>query len=371
MKVLLMPNSLKGSLSAGGFCKVAAAEFKNKVSLKAVPVSDGGDGLIDVFMAAYPACRKYNVTVMDAVYRKHKAPYLILPDNKTCVIETAKVCGLGVLKKSDLNPLGATSFGIGQVIKAAAKKGAKTFYVGLGGVACNDAGAGMAAALGFELLDSDGNAVALGVFGLLSLRQISAAPKWLKSLKFIGLSDVKNPLLGPLGSAAVYGPQKGATAKDIKVMESALTNYAKIVKRDLKVNVNTPRCGAAGAIAAGLKGFLHAELADGGKFVLEKLGAADAVKEADLLIAAEGKLDMQTFYGKAPQEVCKLAARYKKPVIFICGTNEIKDMKLLKKHSIIKVAELLPYAESLEDAKLNAAKYLKQIINTIIKDIAL
>lgn len=367
MKILIMPNSLKGSLSAGDFCKYAATACGKKTALEFLPVSDGGDGILDVFAAAYPKAKKHSVVVIDAVYTIRKAPYLILPDGKTCIIETAKICGLGYLKKEQLNPLGATSFGVGQVIQAAIKRGAKIFYIGLGGVACNDCGAGMAAALGYELYDAEGEQIPLGAKALLDLRTIGKTPDILKDIKFIGLSDVTNPLLGTNGSAIIYGPQKGANPAQVKVLEQALVNCCAVVKKSLKRNINKPRCGAAGAIAAGLHGFLGAELEDGGTFILNKLNAAAKVKKCDIVITAEGKLDAQTFYGKAPLAVCKLAKKYKKPVVFICGINEVKDFSLLKKHNIVKVIELAKVAGSAEESFKNTAKYIPAAIKEALK----
>ncbi|MDR0646059.1 MAG: glycerate kinase [Elusimicrobiota bacterium] len=359
-KILLMPNPFKGSLPAGEFCFIAEKILNKKAQIKCLPVADGGDGLIDVFKNIYPQCKEYKAAVIDAVYKKHKAPYIILPDGKTCVLETAKICGLGGLKKKELLPLKATSYGIGQVIKAALKKGAKTFYIGLGGIACNDGGAGIACALGFQLLDKNGKKIKTGAAELLKLTKIKGrAPK---GIKFVGLSDVKNPLLGPRGSAKVFGPQKGASQKEVEILENALTHYSKIVKKDLRKNINKPRCGAAGAIGAGIYGFLNAKLIDGGKFIFNKIEAETEIKKSDLIITAEGKLDSQTFYGKAPQLVCALAAKHKKPVVFICGINEIKNKKLLKKRGIIKIIELIRYAKNKQDSIKNAGYYLNRAL---------
>lgn len=360
MKILLMPNSLKGSLSASGFCKKATAALKGKA--ESLPVSDGGDGILDVFRAAYPNSKIYYASAINAIYKNRKAPYLMLPDKKTCIIETAKICGLGELRKNELDPLGATSYGIGQVIKAAVKRGAKKIYIGLGGVGCNDCGAGMAAALGWELKDKNGKQIPLGAEGLLKLKDITNPPEILRGIKFTGLSDVTNPLLGPRGSAAVYGPQKGANPTQIKILEAAMRNCAKTVKKSLKRNINEPRCGAAGAISAGMKGFLNAQLKDGADFILKEIKAETKIKNCDIIITAEGKLDKQTFYGKAPLAVCKLAKKYKKPVIFICGINEIHNSVLLKKYGIAKVAELAEFAGSKEKSFKNPLKYISAAI---------
>ncbi len=360
MRILLAPNNFKGSLSAGGFCKILNKNLKEH-TVCSIPVSDGGDGILDVFAAAYPQSKKYTTKALDAIGRKKSAPFIILHDGKTCVIETAKICGLGALKKQDLDIMGASSYGIGQVIKAAIKKGANNFYIGLGGVACNDGGAGMAQALGFKLYDKAGKILPKGAAALSNLYSIER-PSNLSGIKFTGLSDVTNPLLGKNGSAAVYGPQKGATKKQVVLLEAALKNYAKITKKFLGCDINRPRCGAAGAIAAGVHGFLGGPLLDGSKFILDKINLRAAIKKADLVITGEGKLDAQTFYGKAPLAVCKMAKEFKKPVVFICGISEIKDAKLLQKHNIKLVIELAQLAQNnAELAKKYPAKYLRQI----------
>jgi glycerate kinase len=366
MKILLMPNPLKGSLSAGGFCRAVKKAFKNKYQVSCLPVSDGGDGLIDVFKAAYPRSKEYKAKAEDALSRHRAAPYLLLPGGKTCVIETAKICGLGGLKKSELRPLSATSKGVGQVILAASKRGANNFYIGLGGVACNDGGAGMAAALGFKLLDKYGKEIPPGAQGLLKLAKITGRPPFLKGLKFYGLSDVKNPLLGPLGSAAVYGPQKGASPRQVITLEAALKQYTAVARRCLKKNINKPRCGAAGAIGAGIYGFLNASLLDGGPFIFDKIAAEAAVKSCNLVITAEGRLDRQTFFGKAPQMVCRLAKKHKKPVFFVCGSSRIKDVKLLRKHGIAKIAQLVSHAGSLAESIKNPVKYIAPALKELL-----
>lgn len=368
MKFLVLPNSFKGTLSAKEFCQTAKKILPRSTFCQ--PVSDGGDGALEVFSSIYKNAKTLRAPALDALGRPKKAPFLFLPDKKTVVMECAKITPLAGLKKSELNIMGATSYGIGQVIKAGLKRGARNFFIGLGGVAFNDAGAGMAQALGFKLLDADGREIKRGAKALAALKKIIRPPvKTLpKNLKFYALCDVKNPLLGKNGSARIYGPQKGADKKDVENLEKILGSFSKTVKKDLGVNINAPYCGASGALGAGLKGFLNAELIDGAKTILSQSKAEEKIKKASYIITAEGKLDNMTFYGKAPQRVCALAVKYKKPVIFICAVNEIKDLNLLKRHNIIKVIELAPLAKDLEDCKKNAAKYLARVLKTSFRD---
>ncbi len=366
MKILLAPNNFKGSLTAGQFCKTAKQVLRGAIAL---PVSDGGDGILEVFASAYPKAKQYTIPVLNAVYQTRNAPYLILPDKKTCIIETAKICGLGGLTKRELMPLQATSYGVGQVIAAAMQRGAKTFYIGLGGVACNDGGAGMAAALGVRFLDDKDRFIFLGASPLLKLKKIVRPVNFLKGIKFIGLSDVDNPLLGASGSAKIYGPQKGAGKSQVAVLEKALTNYARVVKKDLKININKPRCGAAGAIAAGIYGLLNGRLTSGADFILKQIKAEAQIKKTDLIITGEGRLDAQTFYGKAPAAICNLAKKYKKPVVFICGQNKLKNAAQLKKYNIKQVMQLTDYAPNTDEAIKYPSKFLKRAINAGLKKI--
>ncbi len=360
MRILVTPNAFKGSISAREICSRAAFLSKTH-KVQSIPFSDGGDSILEVFSQAFKNSKLYYSKAYNAIGKNKKAPFLILADGETCILETAKICGLGELKKSELNFMEASSYGIGQIIKAAYKKGARKFYIGLGGVAFNDAGTGMAMALGYKFLDKSGKAIKKGVGALTNLAEIKN-PDTLPSVEIYGLSDVRNPLLGSNGSAAVYGPQKGATQEQVLLAEKALKNLARIVKRDLGKNINTLYCGSAGALGAGLKGFLRAKLVAGAPFIAAKLGLNKAIKKADLIITGEGKLDSQSFCGKGPIYICSLATKYKKPVIFICGKNEIKDKALLKKASIIKILELDSYAGSTGNPLQNAGFYIAEIL---------
>lgn len=363
MRILFAPNSFKGSISAREICS-RASFLTGGYKVKFMPFSDGGDGVLDVFSAAFGAAKLYKVKALDALGRCKAAPYLILPDGKTCVIESAKVCGLGELKKSELDIMHASSYGIGQVIKAAYKKGARIFYIGLGGVAFNDGGAGMAKALGYRFFDALGRKIGTDIEALKSLARIERG-KFGADIKVYGLSDVDNPLLGAEGSASVYGPQKGATPKQVAELELAMAALRRAVKKSLGVDINVKHCGAAGALGAGIKGFLGAKLVSGAPFIAARLNLARAARRADIIVTGEGKLDRQTFYGKGPFYICDTARRLGKPVIFICGVNEIKDKALLKKYSIVKVAELSRMAGGAEKSYKKAGFYIRAALSDL------
>lgn len=368
MKILALPNAFKGSLSARQTARVLESALGKRHQIKSFPLSDGGDGFIDFFKILRPAASIVRLRAKNAFLKDAAASYLWLGKEKTAVVETARVCGLGAAKKEELDALGASSFGVGQVIAHALKKGAKKIYVGLGGVACNDGGAGIAAALGAKFLDAQGRAIAPGAKPLLKLARIDLGTlkKRLRGVKIYAVADVTNPMLGPKGSARVFGPQKGATPAQVLTLEKALAVYAKAVKKITgKDAAHTPSTAAAGALCAGLYGLLGAQIILGADFLKQNLPLDKWAKEADLIITAEGKLDAQTLYGKAPLAALQAAAKHKKPALFLCGLCEEKTLKKLPKNLLLTVACLADFAPSRQDSVKNAARYIRQICKQI------
>ncbi len=367
MKILALPNALKGSLTAREAGRIFARALAKRHALYTCPVCDGGDGLLDFFKTLDLHAKTVFVNAKNAFLKNKRAPFLLLSDGKTAVLETAKICGLGSAKKNELDPLGASSYGVGQVLQAAVKRGAKTIYVGLGGVATNDGGAGLAVACGARLLDKKGLEIPFGAQALLQLKQLdlSLLKQRFKSIKIIGIADVKNPLLGPLGSARVFGPQKGATPKQVEILERALTAWARALQRETGRAISrVPSTGAAGAIAAGLYGCFGAKLCLGAEELFKKANLETQIKRADLIITCEGKLDEQTFYGKAPGLVLQLAKKHHKPVLFICGQAD-KNIFRRKNLPDLKIAALIDFAKDENDAKKHAAKYIRRVCESI------
>lgn len=367
MNILVLPNAFKGSLSAAKAALLFTRELEKNHNVRALPVSDGGDGFIDFFRTLDPDARLVSLRAKNAFLKNRRTDFLLLSDGKTAVIETARVCGLGNAKKEELDPLGASSYGVGQVLSAAVKAGAKTIYVGLGGVACNDGGAGMAAACGAKIFDKKGTLLPPGAAPLLNARtaDFSALKKTFQGIQIFGVADVTNPLLGPKSSAKVFGPQKGATPAQVKMLDKAMAAWAGTIKQATARNIaHAPSTAAAGAIAAGLAGCFGAQLLLGSEFLFQKAGLNEHFKWADLVITAEGKLDRQTFYGKAPLAVLKLAKKHKKPVLFICGQIEEKALRA-QKYAPDKIAVLTDFASNAQDAQKNAAKYLRRICKNI------
>lgn len=368
MNILLLPNALKGSISARQTARVLSRAFGKKHTVKSFTLSDGGDGFIDFFKQLHPKAQRIRLRARDAFGKKRLTSYLWLAASKTAVIETARICGLGSAAKEELAPLSASSLGVGEAILHAIKKGAKKIYVGLGGVACNDGGAGIARALGARFYDADLCELAPGAEPLLNLSEI-----YLKDLKdklcgvkIYAVADVKNPLLGPSGSARVYGPQKGATPSQVRMLEQALTVYARVVKKATGKNIGTrPSTAAAGGLCAGLYGLCGAEIILGADFLLTHLPLAQWAKWADLMITCEGKLDAQTLYGKAPLAALCVSARARKPILFICGQYDEKVLKKLPHGLKLQVACLADFAKNQADSIKNASRYIRQVAQSI------
>ena len=299
MKVLIATNAFKGTLGAAAAARAAARGLRKVfpgASVELLPIADGGDGLLEALAPALGG-RLRSSRVEGPLGRKVAARWLLA--GRTAVIEMAQASGLCRTGGARLRPLDASTRGVGELLAAARRAGAREIIVGLGGSASNDGGAGCAAAAGFELLDEKGRPAAPGARGLAGLRSILP-----------GLADVRNPLLGRLGSARVFGPQKGAGPAEVVFMEAALRNYARVLRKCLGRDVGRlPGGAAAGGLGAGLSAFFGAKLADGSAFVLERTGFEKKLRDADLLITGEGCFDRQTFYGKAPGAVLAAAKR--------------------------------------------------------------
>ena len=363
MHILLLPNSLKGSLSARQTARILQRTL-HKHTLKSFPLSDGGDGFIDFFATLYPHAKLISCTAQNAFGVSKRTSYLWLSKQKTAVIETARVCGLGAAKKEELDPLGASSFGVGQVMLHALNKGAKTIYVGLGGVACSDGGAGLTAALGARFLDARGKSLPLGTKPLLKLAalDIKTLLARLRGVTVYAVADVINPMLGPRGSARIFGPQKGATPSQVHQIEKALAQYARVVQKTTGKNIaRTPSTAAAGALCAGLYGLCGANIILGADFLRAHLPLEKWGKWADLIITSEGKLDTQTLFGKAPLAALQTAATYRKPALFICGQYDPRALGKLPKKVQLSIACLTDFAPTVEQSIGRAAYYLARL----------
>lgn len=320
---ILVPDSFKGTLSAIEVCNIMKSSIKNlykDANIISVPVADGGEGTVDAFLYALGGEKK-SVWVSDAFNeQKILAHYAMLKDN-IAVIEMAACAGLPLVKNR-LEPDKTTTFGVGELIVDAINSGAKKIILGLGGSATNDGGCGMAAALGVKFKDEqDQKFIPTG--GTLSkiykIDMNNIYPK-IKDIEFISMCDVDNPLCGRLGASAVFAPQKGADEDMVKLLDEGLAHLAKIIKRDLHIEVKDIKgAGAAGGLGAGSIAFLQSKLTKGIDVVLDTINFDELVSKADIVFTGEGKFDSQSLHGKVVMGVANRSQKYKTPVIVVTG----------------------------------------------------
>jgi glycerate kinase len=292
-----------------------------------------------------------------------RAEFAVLSKGGTAVIEMAQASGLPLVPESERNPLLTTTFGTGQLVRRAVEEGCRRIYVGIGGSATVDGGAGMAAALGVKLLDAEGRGIPPGGGGLSRLSKIDLSDRIdISDLTVVALSDVTNPLLGENGAARVFGPQKGATPEMVAILERNLAHFARVVEKDLGTQVdNIPGAGAAGGLGAGIAAFLGGDIQSGVGALVELVGLREKVRGADLVITGEGKLDRQTGTGKAPMGVAKVASELGVPVVAICGSLGEETPQDVK-GSFIAVLSLVEIAGSEERAMRRPAESLKEAV---------
>ena len=322
-KILVAPDSFKGTLSSAEVCDLVDKGIRSVypgAHVVKLPVADGGEGTVDAVVQAVGGTKR-PLTVKDPYSRDIRAFYAVLPDGRTAVVEMAAASGLPLVGDRR-DPSATTSFGTGQLIRAALREGCREIILGLGGSATNDGGVGIAAALGYRFLDRQGREIPPTGGGLASLECIDASQKesLLESCRLRLACDVDNPLCGPQGASLVFGPQKGASPEMASQLDRNLCRLAEIIARDLgKEVLDLPGGGAAGGAGAGLVAFAGATLEPGAKLVLDLVGFNHALQGADLVITGEGRMDAQTLRGKAPLEVIKRAARQGVPVIALVG----------------------------------------------------
>lgn len=325
MKIVIAPDSFKECLTAAQVAQSIENGMRQifpDADYVQVPVADGGEGTLQSLVDATQG-RFIEVTVTGPLGEPVTACFGLLGKGDTAMIEMAQASGIELVRPETRNPLIATTFGTGELIKAALDLGVRHFIVGIGGSATNDGGAGMLQALGIKLLDDNNQELEHGGAALAKLSHIDLATmdERLKQCTFIAASDVNNPLTGVNGASATFGPQKGATPEMVALLDNALRHYAAIIKRDLGIEVDAVAgAGAAGGMGAALLGFLNAKLKPGIEIVMEAVELAEKVKGADLVITGEGRIDGQTAQGKTPVGVARIAKKEDIPVIALAGS---------------------------------------------------
>jgi glycerate kinase len=325
MKIVIAPQGFKGSLSALEIARAIEEGIRRAVpdaGTVLVPVADGGDGTLQALVDSSGG-RIITTTVTGPLGPPVKAQWGAMGDGQTAVIEMARASGLALITRKERDPLRATTRGTGELIKAALDAGLRRFIIGIGGSATNDGGAGMAQALGARLLDKSGEDLPPGGAALARLDRIdvSKMDSRLEGSRFTVACDVNNPLCGPTGASAIFGPQKGATPEMVRQLDAALAHFAETVKRDLGKDVrDIPGAGAAGGLGAGLMAFLNAELRAGVDIVLDAVGLEEKLEGARLVITGEGQIDKSTAFNKAPVGVARIAKKHGIPVLAIAGS---------------------------------------------------
>ncbi|PAD23102.1 glycerate kinase [Terribacillus saccharophilus] len=369
MKIVIAPDSYKESLSAleaanaieRGFKMIFPDAVYNKK-----PMADGGEGTVQSLVDATNG-KIVERTVTGPLGKPVKAFFGLMGDGETAVIEMAAASGLHLVPAGDRNPLTTSTKGTGELISAALDLGVQHIIIGLGGSATNDGGAGMIQALGGRLLDEAGKDIGDGGGALsqLAVIDLDGLDDRLKDVQIEVACDVDNPLTGPRGASAIFGPQKGATPDMVELLDKNLSHFADVAEKALgKSFRDIEGVGAAGGLGASLLAFLNADLKRGIDIVLQVVDFEEAVKGADLVITGEGRIDSQTIYGKTPIGVAKAAKKYGVPVIGLAGSLS-QDSDVVYEHGIDVLFSIVPGVITLPEAFEHAADYMEQTARNI------
>jgi glycerate 2-kinase len=369
MKILVAPNALKGSVSAMEAAERISLGLKKSglnADVDLMPIADGGDDTMDVLVAA--GGEVCEVEVLDPLGRPITSQFGFLGDGRTAIVEMARASGLKLLKPSERDPLRTTTFGTGQLIAAAIKAGARRVIIGIGGSATNDGGVGCAQALGLRIEDEAGKTVPSG--GGAALRRVaridtSSMMPELSKVEILVACDVDNPLLGPRGASAVFGPQKGATPENVEELEAGLAHFYGLVAETLGIDVRErPGAGAAGGLGAGLMTFLRGQPKSGIDLVLEYLDLPRRLQGVDLVITAEGSMELQTLRGKGPMGVARGALEHGVSTVALVGSlGEGEDE--LYEAGFKAIFPIVPGPISLEEAMTKGGEFLERAAERI------
>lgn len=373
MKIVIAPDSFKESLTALHVCEAVEKGIRTHfpdAEISKVPMADGGEGTVQSLVDATGG-QIIQAKVTGPLDKEVEAFYGILGDGKTAVIEMAAASGLHHVPMDERNPLITTTRGTGELILKALDHKVKHIIIGIGGSATNDGGAGMAKALGAKLIDANGAEIKEGGGSLNQLAAIDLTnlDSRLAEVKVEVACDVDNPLTGETGASAVFGPQKGATSDMVRQLDRNLAHYAAVIEKEMDIHIqNVPGAGAAGGLGGGLLAFLSAELKPGVDIVIKATELENYIKDADLVITGEGRIDGQTIYGKTPIGVAKTAKKHSVPVIAIAGSIGTGS-EAVYEHGISALFSVVPGAvdlsEALEKASENIERTAKNVASVI------
>lgn len=373
MKVLIAPDSFKGSLEATEFCEItrrAVLSITPSSEIITMPMADGGEGMVDSLLSL-PGSKKVYVRVSNPLNKPIQAYYNYISTSNTAIIEMASASGLPLLTESEKDALQTSTLGTGQMLQDAIERGAKNLIIGLGGSATTDAGIGCLAALGFQFLNKQGGSVSLNGKGLQYLDKIVAPEFDFSALNIKVACDISNPLFGEMGAAHIFSPQKGATPEEVEILDEGLINFYLVVKRYFGINVSSVvGAGAAGGMGAGMM-LLGAKLEPGFKITAELMGFEKLFNEHDfdLVITGEGQFNQQSQYGKVPVEVAKVAKRHNCFVIGLFGAITVDNEHAYEQglDAVFSIAERpMELAESMAEVKELLFKKVQNVVKIFV-----
>lgn len=371
MKFVLAPDSFKECMSSKEVCEtmeIAIRKVYPDAEVIEVPMADGGEGTVEALVEATSG-RYHMVEVTGPLGNKVEAVFGVLGNMKTAVIEMATASGLHLVKREERNPLITTTYGTGELIKAALDLGVRHIVIGIGGSATNDGGAGMIQALGGKLLDKEGNEIAFGGGELDKIETIDLSnldPR-IKDTVIEVACDVTNPLIGEKGASEIFGRQKGATDEMVKVLDSNLAHYADVIKRDLGIDIAyVEGAGAAGGLGAALLAFLKGELKRGIDLVIKHTELKEKLEGADYVFTGEGSIDYQTMYGKTPIGVATIAKEKGVKTIAFAG-NVGEGIDILYTGGITAIFSIMLGVSTLDNALKNGKENLRITVENAVR----
>lgn len=369
-KIVLIPDSFKGTLSSTQICEIISGEIKRQFSdceIISIPVADGGEGSVDCFLSALGG-EKITTIASGPHLEQMKSSFGYLLESSIAVIEMASCAGLPLVENQK-DPLGTTTYGVGELLLEAANHGATKIILGLGGSCTTDGGCGAAAACGIKFYDEAGNSFIPTGETLSQIEHIdtSSLDPAIKTVDIVAMCDIENPMYGPEGAAYIFAPQKGATENEVKLLDEGLIHLANVIKQDLRADVATiPGTGAAGAMGAGMVAFFGAQLQMGIETVLDTVHFSEIIKDADLVITGEGKLDSQSLRGKVVIGVAKRAQDAGIPVISLVGGVE-SDISDAYKKGVTAIFPINRLPEDFSISKENSAENLAATAQDVLR----
>ncbi|MCR5484768.1 MAG: glycerate kinase [Clostridiales bacterium] len=369
-KVVIVPDSFKGTLQSAEVCEIISERVKAhfpRCEILSFPVADGGEGSTDCFLSALGGEKIY-LTVKNPYMEDMTAYYGLINDGTAAVIEMASAAGLPLVEGRK-DPLKTTTFGVGQMILDAAKRGCREIIIGLGGSCTNDCGAGAAAALGVRFINADGKEFVPtgGTLSSVARIDMSGMAKELKNIKIVSMCDIENPLYGEKGAAYVFAPQKGADENAVKYLDDGLRSFSDVIKRDVGKDVSKiAGGGAAGGMGAGMSAFFDSELKSGISAVLDTIGFDEKIKGADVIFTGEGKLDAQSMGGKVVIGVSRRAEKQNVPVIAVVGGAD-ENISAVYGEGVTCVFTINRLPEPLEKSRFKSKENLRETVDNILR----